>query len=509
MPLADRYWFERAAEIKVMAADGSLVRRGSGYMIAPGVILTALHVVAGADPLPQDPKVCRVRLLADINAADELDKVEFHDAEVKWPAPGSSIQNAGDAALVVVKEQQRTHSMKDCAALPVSTSFKGRDVIGVGMPALARKIDPHSAGFEEINGRIASRLQSNALLRLTLDNQKHPNPDEWKGASGAVLLDAKAEALVGILVHADHTGYEEIRSDISRPLMLEMLADFSGTDEFRKVVALETASDASVSSTEIPKDLFDKALGLLHRLDRTNQVRQFGNVMNKAATGSYRPVVLVSRMKEPDCPDVFIKTLSDQLVQMLKDRRNCYGEPSNLSWPIGIVPHRAVARLKSYIIGDVGAADEAGLDAALMAGQNKRLFAVRIPSEVETPTPDEMKALFRWWFARPSCEGGPAVLLVLIVDSLSDDKECPRAMDIFKLIDSLFGGPPPFDDDEQILEPLARCRVQDLEDWTNCSLKDHLGNHRNALMKRLNTAITERVGSGNNFRLRIIQEALY
>src|SRR5262249_29949885 len=161
--------------------------------------------------------------------------------------PGSSIDDAADAALLVVKEADRTTTMKDCAHLPVLKSRDGRTVIGIGMPALARKIDPDNAGFEEIRGEIDGVVLTRALLKLRLNNQKHPDPDEWKGASGAVLLDAKAEALVGILVHADHTGYDEIKSDLARPLMVERLASFAESEEFRNIVELQIVSDAGVS----------------------------------------------------------------------------------------------------------------------------------------------------------------------------------------------------------------------------------------------------------------------
>ncbi|WP_441236062.1 hypothetical protein [Bradyrhizobium sp. 930_D9_N1_4] len=499
----DKCWFERAAEIKVQPLDKS-PRRGSGYMIAPGVVLTALHVVAGDGPLPPNPVTCRIRILGDISKFGP-EAAPFCDAEVKWPAPGASIDNAGDAALVVVNEQQWTDSMRECAALPVLDSRAARDVVGIGMPALARMIDPNSAGFQDFSGRIANRLERTSLLKLTLDNQKYPNPDEWKGASGAVLLDAKAEALVGILVHADHRGYEDVRSDISRPLMLETLADFAKTKEFQSVITLDRVTDAHVSSTEIPRELFGQARDVLHQLDRVNQIRQIGRVLKGATAATYRPIVLVSRMKEQDCPDIFVRTVSDHLMEKFKDRRQCYWKPSDLSWAQDFQPQRAVVILKRDIMGDVSAADETEFDKALADGQAKRFFAVRIASEdVESPTLDTLKDLFVWWFARANCEGGPAVLLLRIVDRRGDGEECQKAKAVYQLAGSLFSGPAPFDDFEQILQPLSRCTLKELEDWAEARLKARLGPHWDPLSKRFR----ERVGSGDTFRLRIIHEAL-
>lgn len=510
MPLED-YWFDRAAEIRVVAADGKPIRRGSGFMIAPGVILTALHVVVGEHAVPRTPLSCDVRILADINAHG-LDDAQYCKAELKWPAPGTSIDEAADAALIVVSEQDRTPGMIDCAALPVLDSRNACIVAGVGMPAYAQALDRvrNRAGFREINGRIGLRLETDALLELTLDDQKHPEPAEWKGASGAVLLNAKGEALVGILVHADHTGYDAIKSDPSRPFMVEMLADFAETDGFRTVVDLEIMHEAAGAPTaDIPQKCLQKARVLLHRLDRTSQVRQLGKVLKNATTDVYRPVVLVSHMKEQDCPDVFIETLSARLMEAFKERQQCYWKPSDLSWRLAASPRRAVAALKSDIIDDVAAADDAGLDAALEAGQSKRFFAVRIDSEAEAPTEEALRDLLQWWFARSHCKDGPPILLIRVIDSLSDGEQCPKAKIIYGLVESLFTGSPPFVDIDQILEPLTRCRVRDLEEWTDLNLKAHIGNHCDALLKRFNTRIESKVGSGNPFRLRIIQEALY
>ena len=474
-------------------------------MIAPGVILTALHVVAGKDPLPPNPVVCQIRLLADIRQSGR-EAAPFCAAEVKWPAPGASIDTAGDAALVVVEELRWTDNMRECATLPVLDSEAGRDVIGIGMPALARIIDPASAGFQEISGRVASRLEKTSLLKLTLDNVKCPNPAEWKGASGAVLLDAKAEAIVGILVHADHRGYETVQSDISRPLMLEMLADFAKTKEFQKVITLDLATDAHVSNAEVPKDRVDKALDVLHQLDRVNQIRQFDRVLKRATAAAYRPIVLVSRMKEQDCPDIFVRTVSDHLMENFKDRRQCYWKPSDLSWAQDFEPEHAIATLKLDIMGDVSAANEAEFDKVLADGQGKRFFAVRIASEdVEPPTSDALRDLLLWWFARANCEGGPAVLLLRIVDRRGDGEECLKAKAVYKLATSLFTGPAAFNDVEQILQPLGRCTLKELDDWAEARLKALLGHHWDPLSKRFR----ERVGSGDTFRLRIIQDALY
>jgi hypothetical protein len=290
--------------------------------------------------------------------------------------------------------------------------------------------------------------------------------------------------------------------------MLEMLADYAQQVDFQAVVDLAVISEAGASTGEVPPKFVRKARELLHLLDRTSQTRQVGRLLRNATTGKYRPMVLVSHMKERDCPDVFLETLSEQLMTAFKDRKNCYWKPSNLGWRLGTSPQRAVASLRANIIDDVAAADEAGLDATLLAGQTKRFFAVRIDSEAEPPTQETLKDLFSWWFGRPDCEGGPAILLIRVVDTTTNEEPCPKAKTVYSLAESLFPGPPPFADAEQVLEPLARCRMDDLLAWSDIVLKTSVGNYNDSLVRRLNTRIASDAGAGNTFPLRIIRDAL-
>lgn len=477
-------------------------------MVAPGVILTALHVAVGNSAVPQRRVVCEVRLLAEINAYRPA-QAPFCKATLEWPAPGTSSDEAGDAALLVVADNDRTESMIDCAGLPVLKSRKGREVAGVGMPAFAKEIDPWGGGFREIKGHIGIRLETDALVGLTLDDQKHPSPAEWKGASGAVLLDAKGEVLVGILVEADHTGYAKLKSDLSRPIMIEMLSDFADTQGFQNVVKLDVISEERAAIDDVPGHIVDKAKTLLHLIDRAPQTKQVKRLLENSTTGKFRPVLLVSRMKERDCPELFARTVSAQFSTFFKDRRNCYGQPSELSWLPGAPPDRAIADLKDEIRKDLNVVDDTGLDASLAAGQKKRLFAVRIDSEAEAPTQEALKDMFLWWLARPECEGGPATLLVRIVDLMGDGGECPNAKMIYSLANSLFVGPPRLVESQDVLAPLGRCLMSELLSWSDNTLKPAIADHHRAsIVRRVNTWIKEDAGTGNPFRLSVVRDAL-
>ena len=79
----------RVAQIVVDRGPGTDSFRGSGYLVAPGLVLTAAHVVAGASAV-------RVRL--DVGQATEIDV----PAERWWADPDG--RNGTDLAVVMIPE---------------------------------------------------------------------------------------------------------------------------------------------------------------------------------------------------------------------------------------------------------------------------------------------------------------------------------------------------------------------------------------------------------------------
>ena len=79
----------RVAQIAVERGPGQDGSRGSGYLVAPGRVLTAAHVVAGAS-------VVRVRL--DVGQDTEVDV----QAEAWWADPEGS--KGTDLAVVTIPE---------------------------------------------------------------------------------------------------------------------------------------------------------------------------------------------------------------------------------------------------------------------------------------------------------------------------------------------------------------------------------------------------------------------
>jgi hypothetical protein len=210
-------WFERAVSIEVPAAAGGEGRRGSGYMIAPGVILTALHVVIGPGRVPSGPPAtCRISMLADLNVFKDRRDAE-RTAELKWPSAGAG-EDDGDIAVLLV-QGSLTDSMQECDPLPVLDDRIQMEVSGCGLPQFVKELrdtEQKEQGFWVFRGRVRDRPSAfDTLADLILEDQSKPDPEEWRGASGSALLHEESNALVGILVHADHTGYARI-SDAGR-----------------------------------------------------------------------------------------------------------------------------------------------------------------------------------------------------------------------------------------------------------------------------------------------------
>jgi hypothetical protein len=176
----------RVAQVIVHRGPGDEGSRGSGYLIAPGMVLTAAHVLARASTV-------RVRL--DAGNQNEIDVL----ADKWWvdPDPGDGtdlavIRIPGEATAGRHVERVRFGRISDCTAvLPVQAFgyplFKLR-------PILPRKDEPGvSRDLEQVTGHApvaANRRQG--TLAVYLDDPAPASPGHtgrspWEGMSGAAV----------------------------------------------------------------------------------------------------------------------------------------------------------------------------------------------------------------------------------------------------------------------------------------------------------------------------------
>ena len=176
----------RVAQLVVERGPGGAGSRGSGYLVAPGLVLTAAHVVAGA-------RVVRVRL--DVGQRTERDV----RAEGWWADPAGS--NGTDLAVVMIPgdatagrdvEPARFGRIGDCAAVVAVQAF--------GFPGFKLKASPAGSGgpgvfrdLEQVSGHApvaANRRQG--TLAVYLDDPapaaaEPGGPSPWAGMSGAAV----------------------------------------------------------------------------------------------------------------------------------------------------------------------------------------------------------------------------------------------------------------------------------------------------------------------------------
>ena len=176
----------RVAQLAVERGPGGAGSRGSGYLIAPGRVLTAAHVVAGASAV-------RVRL--DVGQPAEVEV----RAEDWWADPAGS--SGTDLAVVLIPgeatagrdvEPARFGQIGDCTAVLAVQAF--------GFPGFKLRPGPAGSGgpgafrdLEQVTGHApvaANRRQG--TLAVYLDDPapaaaEPGGPSPWAGMSGAAV----------------------------------------------------------------------------------------------------------------------------------------------------------------------------------------------------------------------------------------------------------------------------------------------------------------------------------
>ncbi len=136
----------RAEQIVQVRCTGSQTSNGSGYLIAPGVVLTAAHVLStnGIEP------TIAVRRLTDLDDSRWLiaERVVFPDS-------------AFDVALILLREVDPDDRTPHMALCDVSTALPYR---AVGFPRVQR--DGNRRHPEDVSGTVAPLSGSSDVLSL-------------------------------------------------------------------------------------------------------------------------------------------------------------------------------------------------------------------------------------------------------------------------------------------------------------------------------------------------------
>ena len=186
----------RVAQIVVDRGPGSNGSRGSGYLVAPGLVLTAAHVVAGAGAV-------RVRL--DVGQRTEVDV----SSERWWADPEGS--NGTDLAVVTIPAEATAG--RDVEPARFGRVSGGMAVLAVrasGFPGFKLHRSAGGQGvfrdLEQVSGHApvaANRRQGTLAVYLDDPAPAAPEPGDpspWAGMSGAAVW--AAGRIIGVV--AEH-----------------------------------------------------------------------------------------------------------------------------------------------------------------------------------------------------------------------------------------------------------------------------------------------------------------
>lgn len=158
---------------------------GSGYLIAPGVVLTARHVLQETDEiLPELGLPCRVRAVGARGAVH----IEWDEAELKW------FHSTLDIAVLHTDTRDRSHKLPRFAKLVQKVAKIACQAVGFPRAASTKGMDD----TYQLDGVIgaASYVRSDDLS-VQVSSPAPENPENWPGVSGAALF--AGDRLIGVV----------------------------------------------------------------------------------------------------------------------------------------------------------------------------------------------------------------------------------------------------------------------------------------------------------------------
>ncbi|HET6856321.1 MAG TPA: trypsin-like peptidase domain-containing protein [Streptomyces sp.] len=372
---------EQVAEVVVTVAGGGRGRRGSGYLVAPGRVLTAAHVVDGASGI-------RVRFEAD--RPDE----QVVAARVEWKHQGI------DVAVLAVPG-----AGTDVAAASYGRLGEHDAVVrctAVGFPRFKLRTDDDGSSFRDAEHIHASCAALSNRREGTLDLSVDSPPaqdlvaarDGWEGMSGAAVFSGGH--LIGVVTR-HHLSDGPGRIAAGR---VDRWAETLTPDE---LASLERAVNSGVGPSSLPDVLPTPVRGLLQEAYR-------------AQLANFAPEELKDRHAELGSLVAFCGGAEPYLwVQGAP----WAGKTALTAWfalhpPRGVVPVWFFVTARHAGQADSGAYAEAVVDQlAAVAGREP------VSRDSSPARNGERSLLLRHAAERVHREGGT---LVLIVDGLDEDQ---------------------------------------------------------------------------------------
>ncbi|MFK4500520.1 hypothetical protein ABIF86_004811 [Bradyrhizobium japonicum] len=292
-------------------------KSGTGWLVRPGLVLTALHCVAD-EKTWQRANAIDAYLWRELNEGKERPIA----ANVEWSLPVSTGRQPIDIALLSLAEAAMPHRPLQFADWPQDNLTAWT----MGFPR-AQAQNQGEDGLGEVNlsgtcstlSRSPPAISFKSTIRMRTDNV-----DAWKGLSGGPLV--VGEMIVGVMRRFPK-GWDGTDQLEAEPLG-EVLRQNKRLCELLGVgLPLRQARAATAA---ILPDEFRRLSEIIHFFDRTAVVGNVLDIIGKAVADGTSVEIIAVGEEQDRCDDLATRIHEEALASLLEDRTSGL---LKVSWP--------------------------------------------------------------------------------------------------------------------------------------------------------------------------------
>jgi hypothetical protein len=520
--------------------------KGSGYVIGPCRILTALHVLVGQDAVLKGeavvapagievraygdfserfgrPDVATARYLESVRALARDDDYLWRPAELIWPRNGAAMPRFELAVLEVTPQA----ALKHILTAPRISCFRPVEDVSCRAMGFPEWTAQNSNGVDISSPMPVIGVQSfgpptvRTFHPFSVTNVRPPEGNDWQRISGSAFFTEESLALVGVASAL-------LPAATNEGLWLTQLADLAEGDEFQEfwtAAGLARPNRLQVSiGPGIPLPQFPiDPLPYLHEFDRSRPRERVLDIFDPLPpdeqNASSAELVKAISKDEPCPPPIFLIAgrwidLPDEMVKRIRKKiapafiGNRDGEATVLEWPYaadGRVANRIVALLKEQIALSLEAEQPRHVASLASLCEKAKGRDWYLYISVEKANAEDAKALSQLLseFAKFEPTQRPPVLYVNIVPGYStiSAQEDPRIASFIQLVKQ---GSTAFADRLLIIDDLYLhdCEFVDIQIWTQ-----DLAHHCRVTAQQCRTYL-ERIFAAGPYPLQDVRDSL-
>lgn len=369
----------RVAE--VYARSGAQQRYGSGYLVAPDLVLTARHVVAHA----LDGARCEVRLHGDFMQGRRA----WGDYEVHWS------DATLDLALLRRVPQTPPYAGGAAALERLARLQRGEpaDCVAVGYPKVMRHDGRNDT--QEVRGVVQTlAMAQSGQWQVAVTGATPKDELDWQGVSGAALFCTGR--LVGVVKQTETCFKDSV-------LIAQPIEAAFADPAFRRALGWHPDAELETFDPRFDPRPWNELYRLVYLVDRQTPVNELQSVVGETLNTRDAPRALVCAVPgEPEhLHGDLIELFRKETMPALFQGRPGFDDIVDIDWPrtAESVPHGLMLlrnQLHSHLgIAGGSAADSAArIAAALNGGDRPRAFYCELRDSFFTPLQHDL--LLAW-----------------------------------------------------------------------------------------------------------------